>query len=110
MQFYQENRSPERIMPLTDLALDVDPKNIVALLARRGAYHRIVYERYAKLYPTPDQMPLSMRNGYMVIYRNQIALAPKIERLGWVPETHEHRAAYLQSVQQAKNGKQGENL
>lgn len=110
MQFYEQNRAPEQVMLLTDAALGVDPKNIVALLVRRNAYRRIVYERYAKQYPTPDLMPLSMRDGYMDIYRNQVALARKIENLGWVPETEEHRATYLQSVQQAKAGHQGGGL
>lgn len=110
MQFYEENRSPEQVMPLTDAELEVDPKSIVALLVRRNAYRRIVYERYAKRYPTPDQIPLSMRDGFMDIYRSQVALAQKIQSLGWVPETQEHRAAYLQSVQRAKARQQGEGL
>jgi len=87
--------------------LKTDSNNIVALLVRRNAYRRIVYDRYAKQYPTPDQIPIPMRDGYMDIYRNQVALTQKIERLGWVPETQQHKAAYLQSVEQAKTGQQG---
>jgi len=107
MQFYQESRSSEQVMQLTDVVLKTDSNNIVALLVRRNAYRRIVYDRYAKQYPTPDQIPIPMRDGYMDIYRNQVALTQKIERLGWVPETQQHKAAYLQSVEQAKTGQQG---
>lgn len=107
MQFYQENRPAEQVMPLTDAVLKVDQNNIVALLVRRNAYRRIVDDRYAKQYPTPDLMPLAMRDGYMEIYRNQVALVRKIENLGWVPETQAHRASYLQTVEQAKTGQQG---
>jgi len=107
MQFYHERRSPEQTMLLTDLALKVDANNIVALLVRRIAYRDIVNERYAKRYPTPDRMPLSMREGYMEIYRNQVALVRKIESLGWVPESQEHRAGYLETVEHAKAGQQG---
>jgi regulator of sirC expression with transglutaminase-like and TPR domain len=110
MQVYEETRPPEQVLPLTDAVLQVDPKNIVALLVRRDAYRRIVYERYAKRYPSPDQMPPSMRDGYMDIYRNQVALVEKIESLGWVPETQEHRATYLQSVQHAKAEQLGGGL
>ncbi|WP_199099492.1 transglutaminase family protein [Dyella sp. ASV21] len=107
MQFYRENRPPEQVMPVTDAVLKVDPNNIVALLVRRDAYRRIVDDRYAKQYPTPDQMPPSMRDGYMEIYRNQVALVQKIQSLGWVPETQEHRTGYLRTVEQAKTGQQG---
>ncbi|MGO4702640.1 transglutaminase family protein [Dyella sp. 2RAB6] len=107
MQFYVENRSPERVVSLTDLALAIDPNNIVGLLVRGDAYRRMVDERYAKFYPTPDKIPLAMRDGYMDIYRNQVALARTIESLGWVSETQQRQAAYLQSVERAKAGQRG---
>lgn len=107
MQFYGEARAPEQVIPITDAVVRVDPNNIVALLVKRNAYRRIVQERYVTPYPSPDQMPASMRGDYMRIYGSQKALVGKIESLGWVPETQQHRAAYLQSTQQVKASQHG---
>jgi hypothetical protein len=105
--FYQMTRPPEQVLPLAELGLEVDPNDIGSLLTKSFAYHRIIEERYAKHYPTPADIPMSLREGYLDINRNQAALVQNILGLGFVQETDEQRAAYLQTVEHAKAEQQG---
>lgn len=105
--YYRDHRGPTQQMALSNLALEIDQKNVVALIARAGAYDSQVTELYRKRYPDPSLIPADKRQDYQMLMRNYFEIANRLVSLGWHKRTPEQDAGYLQKIQQAKAAQKG---
>jgi len=101
VEFYHETNQPERELALTDLLLKARPKDVTEMIYRGDAFAELSDKRY-KRYGSPKNIPAAKRADFINLETNNQAMFAKAENLGWTPETPEHKAAYLQWIQQAK--------
>ena len=100
--FYERERSPEHQLGLTELALEINPKDVVSIIRRAGAYYHLLQQRYVSRYPRPDLIPTSQRSDFQMLSKNNSQLFEQAEALGWHQPTNEEDAAYLQRARSAK--------
>src|SRR5574337_1321803 len=100
--FYERQRSPEHQLGLTELALKVNPKDVVSIIRRAGAYYHLLQQRYVSRYPRPDLIPASQRGDFQMLSKNNSQLFEQAEALGWRQPTNEEDAAYLQRARSVK--------
>jgi regulator of sirC expression with transglutaminase-like and TPR domain len=100
--FYERERSPEYQLGLTELALKVNPKDVVSMIRRAGAYYHLLQQRYVSRYPRPDLIPTSQRSDFQMLSKNNSQLFEQAEALGWHQPTNEEDAAYLQRAKSVK--------
>lgn len=100
--FYERERSPEYQLGLTELALKVNPKDVVSMIRRAGAYYHLLQQRYVSRYPRPDLIPISQRSDFQMLSKNNSQLFEQAEALGWHQPTNEEDAAYLQRARSVK--------
>lgn len=101
VEHYHQTQQAEQELALTDLLLHANPNDIPVLIYRGDAFAQLSDQRY-KRYGSPENIPKSKRGDYLGLEYNNQAMFARAEALGWVPETPEHKAAYLQWIQQVK--------
>jgi regulator of sirC expression with transglutaminase-like and TPR domain len=100
--FYERQRSPEHQLGLTELALEVNPKDVVSIIRRAGAYYHLLQQRYVSQYARPNLIPMSQRSDFQMLSKNNSQLFKQAEALGWHQPTDDEDATYLQRTQSAK--------
>lgn len=101
MEHYYQTQQAEQQLALTDLLLQANSNDIPALIFRGDAFSQLSDQRY-KRYGSPENIPAAKQRAFMELEHNNQAMFARAEALGWVPETPEHKAAYLQWIQQVK--------
>lgn len=100
--FYERQRAPEYQLGLTELALEINPKDVTSIIRRAGAYYHLLQQRYVSRYARPNLIPVSQRSEFQMLSRNNLQLFEQAEALGWHQPTDEEEAAYLRQIQNAK--------
>lgn len=100
--FYERQRSPEHQLGLTELALDINLKDVVSIIRRAGAYYHLLQQRYVSQYARPNLIPMSQRSDFQMLSKNNSQLFEQAEALGWHQPTNEEDATYLQRARSAK--------
>jgi regulator of sirC expression with transglutaminase-like and TPR domain len=106
VEFYHYTNQAERELTLTAWIVHDYPQDVAALIYRGQAYIQLYDKRY-KQYGRPRNIPPTMRADAEEIGSSINETFARVEALGWVDETPEHKAAYLKSIQQTKARQQG---
>lgn len=108
MEFYGQQRQQEQRITVADLALQADPKDVVAMLQKGNAYFRTMEQRYMSKYPSPAVIPAAQRPDFDALRRNNNLWFDKAEALGWTMPTQVQDVNYLQTIRRTKAAQQGE--
>lgn len=76
---------------LAKLMLEIDARDVTAMLSLRAAYHYMWTTEFVEKYPTPNHIPIPERPRFVELERNLLAWQRKAEALGWrmPPETYQ---------------------
>jgi len=107
MQFYSHHRSPDQQLALTSVVLMTDSSNVDAWIWRGDAYGQMMDDRFIKRYGSVEKIPASKRQGYDILHQNNGDMFRRAEELGWVAETPEHQAQYLEGIKKVKAARRG---
>ncbi|WP_411886572.1 transglutaminase family protein [Polaromonas sp. YR568] len=102
VEHYKLQGNPERIIALSDLALEHYPKNVDAMLNKGYAYYLILKRDFLEKYPAPKDIPAADRSRFEELSRNNHAWFQKAEELGWREPNAEADTRYLQTVRKVK--------
>jgi regulator of sirC expression with transglutaminase-like and TPR domain len=106
VEFYDKTQQPERQLTLTAWVLHNYPQDVAALIYRGKAFVQLYQKRYEK-YGLPRNIPPAMQADAEEIGSSINETFARVDALGWVDETPEHKAAYLKSIQDRKASQQG---
>lgn len=107
MEFYGQQGQQERRIAVADLALQVNSKDVQAMLQKGNAYYRMMQQRYASKYPSPADIPSAQRQDFEALRRNNDLWFDRAEALGWTIPTHAKDMNYLETIQRTKAAQQG---
>lgn len=107
MEFYgQQGQQGDRIA-IADMALQANPKDVVAMLQKGNAYFRFMQVRYLSRYRSPDEMTPAERLDFDGLQRNNHLWFERAEALGWKVPTQAETAAYQLDIQRTRATHQG---
>lgn len=107
MEFYGKQGLQGHRIAVADLALQVAPKDVQAMLQKGNAYYVLLKQRYLSQYRSLEEVPSAERADFEMLGRNNLAWFAKAEALGWVEPTTVQNASYLQHIQRTKAVQQG---
>lgn len=102
MEFYRNHGQITQEMAIANFALEVNPKDVVALLHKGSGYYTLLQERYVSRYPTPADIPIDQRQDYRMLSQENLRLFAQAEALGWTEPTQAKNESYLQSIEREK--------
>lgn len=102
MDHYKQQGDAERVIALSDLALEYYPKNTNAMLNKGYAYYMMLRRDFLQKYPTRKDIPMADRPRFEELSRNNRAWFEKAEELGWRQPDAEAEARYMQMVKKIK--------
>jgi regulator of sirC expression with transglutaminase-like and TPR domain len=105
-EHYERSGQLEKGLALTQLFLREDPKDITSLVWRGDLFCKLSDQRYKK-YGNFRNIPASQRPDFDALENNCVLDHDKATELGWVNETPEHKAQYLEMVNQVKSSHGG---
>ena len=107
MEFYgQQGQQGDRIA-IADMALQANPKDVVAMLQKGNAYFRFMQVRYLSRYRSPDEMPPADRLDFDALQRDHQLWFERAEALGWKMPTQAETSAYRLEIQRTQAAPQG---
>lgn len=101
-----KGRQEQRIA-IADLALSVNPKDVVAMTHKGAAYYLLLQERYVWKYPRPVDIPAALRKDFESLSRQNLAWYEQAEALGWAPPSQAMDADYLRNIQREQSARKG---
>jgi regulator of sirC expression with transglutaminase-like and TPR domain len=108
MEFYGRNTNQQALrIAVADLALSVDPKDVVAMLQKGNAYYRQLKQHCLDKYPGPSYIPADMRQQCDDYGHNNRLWFDKAEALGWRLPVQQQNNEYQGVVERAKAAHQG---
>jgi regulator of sirC expression with transglutaminase-like and TPR domain len=102
MEIYNDRNQQTHRIAVADLALEVDPKDVVAMIHKATGYYKILRQRYHERYPRPIDIPLPERSDFEKLSRDNLLWFAKAEALGWTMPTAAQQAAYMESIRREK--------
>jgi len=102
MEYYGQQDQQARRVAVADMALKVNPKDVVAILQKADGDYILIEERYKRRYATPAQIPVDQRQDYARLSRENLELFARAEALGWTAPTEAQEDHYLDTIRQAK--------
>lgn len=102
LEHYGAKKDGDAVMAVADLALAANPKDPVALIWKANAYYLQTQQRIMSKYPNAADVPPDLHDEYRRLTQENLAWFAKAEQLGWVQQTSEQEANYLQSIQGEK--------
>lgn len=102
LELYKQQKNPERIIALSDLALEYYPKNADAMLNKGYAYFLMLKRDFLEKYPMPKDIPIADRPRFQELDRNNHLWYEKAEALGWRQPDAEADARYARMVKNVK--------
>lgn len=107
--FYRESKQPEKLLQATELILDANPTDVVAMTMRADAYYLLVEQRLLSRYPTVAEMPPEAREELRAHTRSNEWWYARAEAHGWKRRTEADWAEYLALFNRRKLEQQGAN-
>jgi regulator of sirC expression with transglutaminase-like and TPR domain len=101
-----KDRQEQRIA-IADLALSVNPKDVVAMVHEGAADYLLLQERYVRKYPRPVDIPVSLRKDFQTLSEQNLAWYAKAEALGWTSPSQVQDTNYLQNIEREKSKRKG---
>lgn len=105
--FYKRQRQPEQILQATDLILQANPKDVVAMTHRGDAYYLLIEQRFKSKYPVASQIPAPEQDEFKAYSRQNLEWYAKAEALGWKEWTPADWDKYLNHFAGQKSNAQG---
>lgn len=102
MEHYAAQSRGDDLLAVADMALAVNPKDVVAIIWKANAYYIQLQQRYVSRYPTPTDIPTAMSEDYAHLSQNNLAWFSKAEALGWAAPGVDKERNYLQSIEREK--------
>lgn len=84
MEFYGDLGKQTHRMAVADMALQLNPKDIVAMLHKGNAYYRLMKSMYLDVYPSQQAIPRAKQAEFAALARGNRIWFQKAEALGWV--------------------------
>lgn len=109
MEHYGKTGLHTQRIAAADLALKVDPRDVVAMQHKGAAYYLLLQERFVRRYPDPNQIPANQRAEFFSISQENLRWYAEAERLGWTPPSPEQEARYLESIRREKKTREARN-
>jgi regulator of sirC expression with transglutaminase-like and TPR domain len=103
MEFYGREGQYERQLEVTDLALGVNPKDVVAMAHKGAANYLLLRERFMQPYPDPSQIPKDRIPEFQHLSQENLRWYDRAEELGWAAPTLAQEAEYLESIRREKS-------
>lgn len=107
MEFYSRQDTGAYRVAVADLALEVNPKDVVAMVHKGSGIYVLLQQRYMRRYPKPSDIPEDMRQDYFSLSQENLKWFAKAEALGWSPPTEALDKSYLQNVKRESEIRQG---
>ncbi|MEZ5626231.1 MAG: transglutaminase family protein [Rhodocyclaceae bacterium] len=91
LSHYGRQKQTDARIALATLMLEIDPRDVRAMLALRAAYRYMWATEFVEKYPTPNDIPIPERPRFVELERSLLAWQRKAEALGWrmPPETYQ---------------------
>jgi len=107
LPYYRQNKWAERMLAATDLILQANPKDVIAMTIRGDAYYLLIEQQFRSKYPQAEQIPQELHDTYMDYSKQNNDWYTKAEALGWRQWGPEDRQRYLQHFNSMKAKDQG---
>lgn len=107
MESYGKRGHQTQRIAVADLLLQLNPKDVSAMLHKGSAYSRLVKERYTSKFQSLDQLTAAQRADFEMLGRNNRLWFEKAEALGWRESAKEQDSGYLRRIQQVKAQQRG---
>lgn len=105
--FYRQNKQPERMLQVTELILEANPRDAVAMTLRGDAYYLMIEQHFKSRYPLAEQIPLTEQEEFKSYSRQNLEWYAKAEALGWREWSDTDWADYLEHFARQKSKQQG---
>lgn len=92
--YYRSRNQPERLLQVTDLILEANPKDAVAMTFRGDAYYQLVEQRFKRKYPLASQIPPRLQADLWFLSHQNMLWYATAEALGWREWSQEQWARY----------------
>lgn len=102
MEHFSKTGQDKQRMAVADIVLQLDSKNVTAMLHKGSACSRLARERYIGKYESVDQLPQSQRQEFETLGRCNSESFAKAEALGWREEAQAENASYRRGIEQVK--------
>ncbi|HJR73060.1 MAG TPA: transglutaminase family protein [Luteimonas sp.] len=99
MEFNSEQGRPMPNFKIADLLLDVDPKNVAAMVVKSAAFYQVLDQRYKHRYPRVEQIPSAQMADFVLLNQQHQSWGQGAEALGWTPESSAQKTEYLNKMQ-----------
>jgi regulator of sirC expression with transglutaminase-like and TPR domain len=103
MEFYGREGQYERQLEVTDLALGVNPKDVVAMAHKGAANYLLLRDRFMKPYPDPSRIPKDRIPEFQHLSQENLRWYDRAEKLGWAAPTPAQETKYLESIRHEKS-------
>jgi regulator of sirC expression with transglutaminase-like and TPR domain len=107
MEHYGKVGLQDKRIAVADLALKMDPRDVVAMQHKGAAYYLLLQELFVRPYPDPNDIPGHRRDEFFAVSQENLRWYAEAERLGWVPPTPEGEARYIESIRRERKLKRG---
>lgn len=97
-----EKRTPMPNFKIADAILEVDPKNVIAMVMKANAYYTLIDLRYGNHYKREIDIPTEIRKDYLFLSQQNQWWGQQAEALGWKGRTEEDRKNYLKVISREK--------
>ncbi|AYQ27478.1 MULTISPECIES: transglutaminase family protein [unclassified Polaromonas] len=102
IEHHKQQGNAERIIALSDLALEYYPKNADAMLNKGYAYFLILKRDFLSKYPSPRGIPAEDRPRFDELSRNNNAWYARAEELGWRQPDAGADARYMRTIKNVR--------
>lgn len=106
VEYYTQSAQFEKGLAITEQFIKEDPKNITNFASRGDLFCKLSDQRYKK-YGSHQNIPASLRPDFDALENNCALDHAKADEFGWVIETPEQQAKYLEMVKQVKDSHGG---
>ena len=87
---------------MADLALAVDPKDVVAMAHKGAAYYLLFRDRFMRPYPNPALIPPERAPEFRFLSQENLRWYHSAEALGWTAPSPDQETQYLESIRREK--------
>jgi regulator of sirC expression with transglutaminase-like and TPR domain len=108
-EYYLAQQAYEAAIAVADVILDTYPKDVGTMTPKAVAYGRLAQSHFARLYPSPDQIPAAQQGYFRYLSGRNREWFAKAEALGWREDRPEDQAQYQQRIEKAKQQKSAAN-
>lgn len=105
MEYFGARKDGDGLMEVADLALAANPRDPVAMIWKANAFYLQLQEQYVRKYPDAADIPADRVADYRRLSQENLAWFDRAEKLGWVQQSPQQEAAYLQSIQQERTNR-----